>query len=106
MGPRAGKVRISFFVKRPIKPVGKIFRTQKTDCQNLISSRSYKSLKFEFVDILYSRLFELCSGCGYESVQRLWQLQGQCIVNISDTGGSFSVFRLGSGNGGITSGTP
>ena len=40
------------------------------------------------------------------SVQRLWQLQGQCIVNISDTGGSFSVFRLKSGNGGITSGTP
>ena len=37
------------FVKRPIKPVGKIFRTQKTDCQNLFSSRSYKSLKFEFV---------------------------------------------------------
>ena len=39
-------------------------------------------------------------------VQRLWQLQGQCIVNISDTGGSFSVFRLRSANGGITSGTP
>ena len=43
------KTFLGFFVKRPIKPLGKIFRTQKTDCQNLFSCRSYKSLKFEFV---------------------------------------------------------
>ena len=35
-----------FFVKRPIKPLGKLVRTQKTDCKNLFSSRSYKSSKF------------------------------------------------------------
>ena len=29
--------------------MGKIFWTQENDCQNLFSSRSYKSLKFEFV---------------------------------------------------------
>ena len=37
------------FVKRPIKPLGKIFWTQKTDRENHFSSRSYKRLKFEFV---------------------------------------------------------
>ena len=33
------------FVKRPIKPLGKLVRTQKTDCKNLFSFRSYRSLK-------------------------------------------------------------
>ena len=37
------------FVKRPIKHLGKIFRTQKTDCQNHVPSQSNMSLKFEFV---------------------------------------------------------
>ena len=36
----------AIFVKRPIKPLGKPIRTQKTDCKNLFLSRSYKSLKF------------------------------------------------------------
>ena len=43
------KIVVVFFVKRPIKPLGKILRTQKTSCQNHVPSRSYKSLKFEFV---------------------------------------------------------
>ena len=38
---------LAIFVKRPIKPLGQIFQTQKTDLKN--SSPSYKSLKFEFV---------------------------------------------------------
>ena len=41
---------MAIFVNRPIKPLGKIFRTQKTDLSNLFPLGAIKkSLKFEFV---------------------------------------------------------
>ena len=43
------KKLVAIFVIRPIKPLGNIFRTQKANLKNLCSSRSFKSLKFEFV---------------------------------------------------------
>ena len=52
-GQKRGRVnqkRLKFcfaiFVKRPIKPLGKLVRTQKTDCKNLFSSRSCTIFKF------------------------------------------------------------
>ena len=35
----------AIFVKREIKPLGKLVRTQKTDYKNLFSFRGYRSLK-------------------------------------------------------------
>ena len=41
---RNGQKRaIAIFVKRPIKPLGKLFRTQKTDCKNLLLEGRSKS---------------------------------------------------------------
>ena len=43
--PKNSPIFLSFFVRRSIKPLGKIFRNLKNRCQNLFSSQSYKSLK-------------------------------------------------------------
>ena len=43
------KIFLAIFVNKPIKLLGKNFRTKKTDLKDLFSSRSYKSLKLEFV---------------------------------------------------------
>ena len=50
------KLLMAIFVKRPINPRGKIFQTQKTYYQNLFSSWSYRSFKFEFVGSQISSL--------------------------------------------------
>ena len=46
VGQKNGQFLLAILVKMPIKPLCKLFRTQKTDCKNLFSSRSYKSFKF------------------------------------------------------------
>ena len=36
---KKAKIFLAFFVKKPIKPLGKLVRNQKTGCKNLFSSR-------------------------------------------------------------------
>ena len=81
------------FVKRSIKPLGKIFWTQKTDCQNLFSSWSYKSSKFNFVCSRISPLYFWSCYTGF--INSRDQVGLTAVMQISiDSAGTFRIAKF------------